>query len=81
MSAGKKKGQSTVTETLKEEIRVSGRNLTQLARDSGVSAGQLSRFLNGKRMLTGEAIDKLCSALGLRLARERKARRRPAKEE
>jgi transcriptional regulator with XRE-family HTH domain len=78
---GKKRERPTVTETLKAEIQGSGRNLSQLARDSGVSAGQLSRFVRGERMLTGEAIDKLCSTLGLRLARERKPRPAPKEGE
>jgi transcriptional regulator with XRE-family HTH domain len=77
--AAKKKEAATVTEQLKEQIRGSGQTLLQLAEASGVSAGQLSRFLNGKRMLTGRAIDGLCSALGLRLVREAPAGRRRGK--
>jgi plasmid maintenance system antidote protein VapI len=64
----KKEGPPTVTEQLKEAIRNSGQSLNQLSKASGVGSDRLSRFMTGKRGLTGEAIDKLCSALGLRLA-------------
>jgi transcriptional regulator with XRE-family HTH domain len=56
-----------VTETLQEAIRNSGLSLNQLGRESGVGPDRLSRFMTGKRGLTNDAIDKLCSALGLRL--------------
>jgi plasmid maintenance system antidote protein VapI len=63
----KKEAPPTVTEQLKEAIRNSGQSLNQLSKASGVGSDRLSRFMTGKRGLTGEAIDKLCSALGLRL--------------
>jgi transcriptional regulator with XRE-family HTH domain len=62
-----RKGEATVTETLKEAIRASGRSLNQLAKASGVGSDRLSRFMRGRRGLTNEAIDSLCTALGLRL--------------
>jgi transcriptional regulator with XRE-family HTH domain len=62
-----RKGEATVTETLKEAIRASGRSLNQLAKASGVGSDRLSRFMRGQRSLTSGAIDSLCTALGLRL--------------
>jgi transcriptional regulator with XRE-family HTH domain len=70
----KKKRAPTVTEQLKEAIRTSGASLMQLSRDSGVSQPQLSRFMLGQRTLTLPAVDKLCAALGLHLARSRRPR-------
>jgi transcriptional regulator with XRE-family HTH domain len=69
--------QRTMTEQLRDEIRRSGKSLGRLAQESGVSAGQLSRFLNGKRGLTTAALDKLFQTLELRVTKQR---RRPAKE-
>ena len=41
--------------------------LNELARQADVDAGALSRFVNKKRDLTGETIDKVCKELGLAL--------------
>jgi DNA-binding phage protein len=57
-----------LVEQLRDAILHSGRSLTQLAEDSGVSAGQLSRFVRGHRTFTLPAAAKVCLALGLRLA-------------
>ncbi len=76
-----KKRAATLTEQLREFISGSGRNLKELGQASGVDPSQLSRFMRGERGLTTESLDKLCGVLGLRLARERKARPRPAPKE
>lgn len=56
-----------VGDTLREAIRRDGRSATTLARDSGVSKPQITRFLRGERSLTLGAVDRLCVALGLEL--------------
>jgi transcriptional regulator with XRE-family HTH domain len=62
----------TVTQQLREQMRRSGLNLVQLSELSGVSAAQLSRFLNAKRGLNTDTVDRLCTALGLQLTKVRK---------
>lgn len=57
---------------LKEAIRGSGQSLNKLAKESGVGSDRLSRFMRGERDLTLTAAEKVCVALGLRLAPERK---------
>jgi transcriptional regulator with XRE-family HTH domain len=64
--ARKKEGQ-TVSDQLREQIRRSGLTLSKLEELSGVSASQLSRFLNQKRGLSTTAVDKLCETLHLGL--------------
>jgi transcriptional regulator with XRE-family HTH domain len=49
------------------EAQDRGQSLSDLWRRSGVTQGQLSRFLRGERMLSLPAAGKLCEALGLRL--------------
>lgn len=52
---------------IREAIRASGMSLGALARASGVSQPQLSRFQSGQRTLTLPAAARVCEALGLRL--------------
>jgi transcriptional regulator with XRE-family HTH domain len=77
MAKKKRKEEPGVVEQLKEAIRESGLSLNQLSHTSGVSNPQLSRFMQGKRSLTLPAVEKICTALGLRLVGEKK--HRPAK--
>jgi transcriptional regulator with XRE-family HTH domain len=55
---------------IQQAIRDSGLTLGELGRTTGVSAGQLSRFLRGERMLSLPATAKLCEALRLHLVAE-----------
>jgi transcriptional regulator with XRE-family HTH domain len=72
-----KRGEVTgLVEQLREAIRDSGKTLYQLSKDAGVGKDQLSRFMRGERTLTLPVAEKVCRALGLRLAPE--SRRRPA---
>ena len=57
-----------VVEQLREAIRRSGRTLQNLAAESGVGKDRLSRFMRGERDLTFNAVERVCYALGLRLA-------------
>jgi len=57
---------------LREAISGSGLSLNELGRRTGVSEGQLSRFLRGDRTLTLPAAAKVCLYLGLELSRPAK---------
>jgi len=57
-----------IEEQLRQAIRESELTAYKLAQQSGVSAGQIGRFLSGERTLTLTAAGKLATALGLRLA-------------
>jgi transcriptional regulator with XRE-family HTH domain len=57
-------------DVLRRAIRTSGRSLGELGEASGVSAGQLSRFVRGQRSLTLPAAEKLCEVLHLQLGFE-----------
>jgi DNA-binding phage protein len=57
-----------VSEQLREAIRKSGRSLNQIGKDAGVGSDRLSRFMREERHLRSDAIDRLCTALGLRLS-------------
>src|SRR5262245_12854455 len=61
----------TVVEQLQDAVRGSGLSLHELGRRTGVSEGQLSRFLRGQRTLTLPAAARVCSYLGLALSRRR----------
>jgi transcriptional regulator with XRE-family HTH domain len=58
---------------IQQAVRDSGLTLGELGRTTGVSAGQLSRFLRGERMLSLPATAKLCEALRLHLVQEKAA--------
>src|SRR6476660_4473075 len=58
-----------VVHQLQDAIRASGLSLNELGRRTGVSEGQLSRFLRGDRTLTLPAAAKVCLYLGLELCR------------
>jgi transcriptional regulator with XRE-family HTH domain len=50
---------------LQDAIRASGLSLHELGRRTGVSEGQLSRFLRGDRTMTLPAAAKVCRYFGL----------------
>jgi len=56
-----------VIHQLQDAIRASGLSLNELARRTGVSEGQLSRFLRGDRTLTLPAAARVCLYFGLTL--------------
>lgn len=66
---------ANVIDQLKEAIQGSGRTLTDISKASGVGLDRISRFVRGKRDLTGKAIGQLCEALGLELAAPKPPRR------
>ncbi len=65
----------SIVDELKEAIRDycdRGGTVYRLARDSGVPQPGLSRFLSGERDLRLESAARVCHALGLHLAKQRK---------
>lgn len=63
----KSKGsESEMVLRLREAIQADGRSLNQLAKDSGLDAGRLSRFLRGERDINFEAASRLCEILGIK---------------
>ncbi|MBK6940944.1 MAG: helix-turn-helix transcriptional regulator [Planctomycetes bacterium] len=60
---------------LRRAIETSGLSSYRLAQESGVSQGQLSRFLRAERTLSLDAVDRLTAFLKLELV-PRRARRK-----
>lgn len=63
----KDKAPLRIVEQLQQAIRDSEFSLNELGRRTGVSQGQLSRFLRGDRTLTLPAAAKVCAFFGLEL--------------
>jgi transcriptional regulator with XRE-family HTH domain len=64
---------------LKCAVEESGLSMYELARKSGVSQSQLSRFMRGERALSLESASKLFEPLGLKVVREPPPPAPPAK--
>jgi transcriptional regulator with XRE-family HTH domain len=58
-----------LVEQLRELVRSSGQTLIKLADLTGVDPSRLSRFLNARRGLSQEALDRIVRALNIRLVR------------
>jgi plasmid maintenance system antidote protein VapI len=63
------KRESPLIGVLKEAVRDSGVPLNELAKRTGVSQPQLSRFVRGERSLTLPAAEKLAIYFGFKLVR------------
>jgi plasmid maintenance system antidote protein VapI len=61
-----------LTDQLRAAVAGCGKTLGQIDRDTGIDTSALSRFVNGERGLSMEAIDKLGTYLGLELRQVRK---------
>lgn len=59
-----------ITEQIKMAIRESGESVRSIAMRSSVDYVALNRFVNGKKTLNGDSIDRIASALGLTLKRK-----------
>jgi len=70
-SMGKRTSQ-TLTDQLRAAVVESGLTLGQITRDTGIDKSALSRFVNGERGVSMEALDKLGEYLGLRIVKTRK---------
>ncbi len=66
---------------VKSAVEKSGLSLAELARQSGVSHPQLSRFMRGERTLTLTSATKLFEALGLEVVGADRPSVRPPKQE
>ena len=62
-----KKTRPTTSETLRKAVLDSGRSLGEVARNTGIDLGNLSRFVRGERWLSVENLDRLIEYLGLEL--------------
>jgi transcriptional regulator with XRE-family HTH domain len=67
MARARREEPPDLAEQLRQAIRGCGQSLHQLARETGVSPSQLSRFLRKERSLQLTAAAKLCAHLGLYL--------------
>jgi plasmid maintenance system antidote protein VapI len=56
-----------LADQLRRAVANCGMSLNRLAKETGVHAAQLSRFLRAERTLTLPAAARLCAFLGLRL--------------
>lgn len=52
-------------DAIRREIETSGQTRYRIAQGSGVSAGQLSRLVNGERGLSVDSLERLAEYLGL----------------
>ena len=64
-----------VSDQIRAAVERDGRSVYALARDAGVSAIQIWRFLRNERGLTTAVVDRLCEALGLELRPTRPRRK------
>ena len=66
---------ATFTEQLRRVVRDCGETRYSLAKRMGIAQSTLTRFMNGDRGLSMEAIDRLFDALNLEIKPRRKARK------
>lgn len=55
---------------IRRAVETSGKTRYRIAKESGVSAGQLSRLVNGERGMAVETIERLADYLGLKITIE-----------
>lgn len=67
----KKKAKHKLTDQLRRAVADSGRTLGEFSRDTGIDKSALSRFVNGQRGLSMEALDVVGEYLGLRIAADK----------
>lgn len=67
---------SKVLTDLKEKIGQCGKSRYVIAKESGVSAAQLSRFMTGERGLSLDSVERVAAYLGLELVLRRAAKHR-----
>lgn len=76
MIAMRKKSPEKLTDQLRRIVAESGKSLGQITRDTGIDKSALSRFVNGERGLSMEALDKIGEYLGLRFAADKRRKSR-----
>ena len=62
----------TISEQLRNAIRGSGLTVYELAKQTGISSGQLYRFINGDRELRSSTMDELAAFFGMRLTKPKR---------
>lgn len=65
-----------LVDAIRRAVEASGKTRYRIAKESGVSAGQLSRLVNGERGMTVETIERLADYLGLQITIEPKGKAR-----
>jgi transcriptional regulator with XRE-family HTH domain len=63
-------------DAIREAVEASGKTRYRIAKESGVSAGQLSRLVHGERGMTVDTIERLADYLGLQITIAPKAKTR-----
>ena len=63
------------SKAVREALHRSGLSLYAIEKQTGVSAGMLSRFLRGERTLTVATLDKLAEVLVFRVRPRKRAQR------
>jgi transcriptional regulator with XRE-family HTH domain len=61
-------------DAIRRAVESSDKTRYRIAKESGVSAGQLSRLVNGERGMTVDTIERLADYLGLRITIEPKGK-------
>ena len=61
---------------IRQAVETSGKTRYRIAKESGISAAQLSRLVNGQSGMTVETIERLAGYLGLRIVVEPKGKSR-----
>ena len=61
-------------DAIRRAVEASGKTRYRIAKESGVSGGQLSRLVSGERGMTVDTIERLADYLGLRITIEPKGK-------
>jgi len=63
----------SISDQLRDAITASGKPITTIAREAGITQPALWRFMQGEGVTTGTA-DKLADYFGLKLCRDKKSK-------
>lgn len=66
-----RKTKHNLTDQLRQAVADSGRTLGELARNTGIDKSALSRFVNGERGLSMEALNAIGDYLSLRIVADK----------
>jgi len=67
-------GMAKLLDKIRRAVEASDKTRYRIAKESGVSAGQLSRLVSGERGMTVDTIEKLAHYLGLTITVEPKTK-------
>jgi transcriptional regulator with XRE-family HTH domain len=56
-----------LVDAMRRAVETSGKTRYRIAKESGVSAGQLSRLVSGERGMTVDTLERLAKHLGLQI--------------